>query len=165
MTYLEALIVAQRHRTNERKLRMVSLESKIQRITSMFYWFIIASNPQTTFSSYFFQVTERTLHFSVKKLLRSVLYSKRKTCDACRCGSLYKWFPRKFVVCIGKCELEKWRYPSVADVRRQTKSRHAAVAAGPDDSRRNWKVHSCANDARRYTERLSQRNRTSWLKW
>jgi hypothetical protein len=53
----------------------------------------------------------------------------------------------------------------VADVRRLTQSRHVAVAVGRDDSRRNCKVHSCAKDARRYTERLSQRNRKSWLKW
>lgn len=165
MTSLEVLIVAYRHCTNERKLRMVSLESIIQRITSMFYWLIIASNPQTTFLSCFFQVTERTLHFLGKKLLRSVHYSNRKTCDACERGSLYKLFPRKFVVCKGKCELEKRRCPTVADVRRQTKSRHAAVAVVPDDSRRNWKVHSCAKDASRYTKRLSQRNQTSWLKW
>lgn len=133
MTSLEALIVVQRHSTNERKLRMASLESIIERITSMFYWLLTASNPQTTFPSYFFQVIEGTLHFSAKKkkkTLMSVLNSKRKTCDACRCGSLYKWFPRKFVVCKGKCELEKWLCPSVADVRRQTQSRHAALAVG-----------------------------------
>lgn len=113
----------------------------------------------------FFPGHWKDLTFLGEKLLRSVIYSNRKTCDACRCGSLYKWFPHKFVVCKGKCELEKRRCPSVANVRRQTKSRHAAVAVGPDDSRRNWKVHSCAKDARRYTERLSQRNRTRWLKW
>lgn len=82
-----------------------------------------------------------------KKTLMSVLNSKRKTCDAYRCGILRKWFPGKFVVCKGKCEFEQWRCPSVSDVRRQTQSRRAAVAVGRDDSRRNWKVHSWAKDA------------------
>ena len=91
---------------------------------------IIASNSQTTSSSYFCQVTERTLHFSGINHWRVSLILKGKTCDACRCGSLYKWFPRKCVVCKGKCELEQWWCPSVADVRRQTQSRHAAVAVG-----------------------------------
>jgi hypothetical protein len=137
---------------------MASLESIIQWITSMFYWLIIASNPQKKFSSYFFQVTERTLHLSGKKPMTSVLNSKRKTWDAWRCGSLYKWFPRKFAVCKRNCELEQWRCPSVADVSRQTQSRYSALSVGRDNSRRNWKVHPSEKDARRYMEQLSQRN-------
>jgi hypothetical protein len=77
ITFLEALIFAQRHSTNERKLGMASLESITLQLTSMFHWLIIASNPQTTFSSYFFQVTERTLHFS--RLVSLILKGKRAT--------------------------------------------------------------------------------------